>query len=268
MTDIPDIGRVLKEGHPADIEVFDREFEEVASSFASHLQRCYVHFADVLTLPEEQKSPQKLTVATYLLDAANSLMAAWGVLRFGYPVQALDLARRVVELTSVAVYVSDKPSAARGPQLYKLIPSKCVGYAKRHMRHVGQAYGFFSIFDHAHSAMLGIQPVFGSSSDTKTVALPLGPFSVSEREPLFKMASLRLLSSAHNLEGVVEMLLFWSLKRPKRYWVAVGNHIEYRPTAEELMCEASTAEALEVVGKAVEHKLDRYKTMLSQGEDR
>lgn len=268
MVAIPDVGRVLREGHPEDIALFDHDFEQEIASFAGHLERCYTHLLDILNLPEEQKPPERLSVAAYLLDAANSLLAAYSVLRLGYPVQALDLARRVVELTSVAVYVSDRPSAARGPQLYKLKPSKCVQYAKKHMPRIGQAYGFFSIFDHAHSAMLAIQPVFDSAPNTKQLAFPIGPFSVRERRPLFKLVALRLLASVHNLEGVVEMVLFWDLHRPKRYWVPVDNHIEYRPIAEELSCETSTASELERVGKAIQLEIERYKAAIGQERHR
>lgn len=264
MVAILDVQRVLREGHTEDIALFDQEFERETTAFAAHLERSYAHLLDVLTLPEEEKPPQKLTIVAYLLDAANSLMAAYGTLRYGYPVQAMDLARRIVELTSVAAYVSDKPSAARGPRLYKLKPSKCVQYAKRHMPRIGQAYGLFSTFDHAHSAMLPIQPVFDSAPSTKQLAFPLGPFSVGERRPLFKLVSFRLLASAHNLEGVIEMLLFWSLKRPKRYWVAVEKHIEYRPIAEELECEASTAGELDRVGRAIQLELERFKATFVQ----
>lgn len=262
MLTVPQVISIIKSGHPHDVQAFDGEFEADIESFAAHLSRCYFHLHDVLTAPENEKPPHTILMASYLLDGTNSLMAGFSALRQGYPIQGLDLARRVVETTSVAVYVSDNPSIATGPKLYQLSPSKSVKHAKKHMRHVGQAYGFFSQFDHAHSAIFAVHPLFSGSDRRQQAGFPLGPCSVGDKRPLFTIACLRLLTSAHNLEGVVEMLLFWTLRGQKRYWVPVENRIEYRPIDEEVQCESRTAARLQEANSGIEDELKKLEKHL------
>ncbi len=235
-----------------DLRRFDEQLGDCTNTLVAHVRRSYEKLEQVIAKPQRPGREHWSLAALYLWEAATSLMAAYGTLRQGYPIQALDLGRRLVEATAVAVWICDHPKRALDKDFTKVKPSACVSYAKRHMPNVGRSYGFSTLFDHAHSALM--MP-FRTPSQPTTALYQLGPLSVKERPGLFRLAALRLLSDSHNLEGVIEMLFYHGLEGAKRFWVEVETHIEYRPIPEEQECEKATLAALEGANLAFEAEL-------------
>lgn len=240
----------MKHEHDQDLKGFDEAFSADIAAFVEHLQRSFGHLVEIIQAKNTGERQHWPMAALYLWDATRSLAAAFTVLRQGYPVQGLDLARRLVESSAIAVYICDHPTIVKDERLTKLDPGKCVSYAKRHMPNIGRSYGFSSLFDHAHSAMIALLP--SEENHGTEMFYPVGPSSVSHQRTLFHFALLRILADAHNLNGVIEMLFFRGLSAPKRFWTSVEKEIHYRPIEEERLCETDTARKLEEVGALME----------------
>jgi hypothetical protein len=233
---------------------FDHEFVHETLSFAAHTARTYVNLGRILGSSDTVHPSHWFLTAVYMLDSVNSLVAAFTVLRLGYPVQALDLVRRVIETTCVAVYICDHPAVISNRKLSKLPAGECVSYARKHLPNVGRPYGTFSFFDHPHSAML--TPWLAPELDGRPkLEYPLGPSPLKGRPSLFRFAALQLIASAHNVEGATEMLFFPGVEEPKRFWVPAAKGIEYSPIPEELECERQTVSALERLEPSLRQEL-------------
>jgi hypothetical protein len=232
---------------------FDSGFEQETSLFAVHVARTYTNLGAILASSPTPRPSHWFLAATYMLDAANSLVSAFTCVRGGYPVQALDLVRRVIETSCVAVYICDHPRMIYDPKLTKVSAGQCVSYARKHLRNVGRPYGTFSFFDHPHSAML--TPFLTTDSGNLKLGYPLSPSPLHERRSLFRFATLQLVAHAHNVEGVTEMLFFSGLGEPKRFWVPAANGIQYQPIPEERECERKTQAALKQLEPALTQEL-------------
>jgi hypothetical protein len=238
-----DVLRGIRGENKDHLTSFDSEFVQQTSLFAVHAARTYIKLRAILVTSAEPRPPHWFLAATYMLDAVNSLVVAFTGLRSGYPVQALDLLRRVIETTCVAVYICDHPKVISDPKLTKLSAGRCVSYARKHLPNIGRPYGTFSFFDHAHSAMLTPFSTMDSGGKPK-LGYPLGPSPLQERRSLFRFAVLQIVAHAHNVEGVTEMLFFSGLETQKRFWIPAAKGIEYHPIPEERQCEQETISAL------------------------
>ncbi len=233
---------------------FDSKFVHETSSFVAHTARTCAKLSAILASSDKPRPYHWFLAATYMLDAVNSLVTAFMVSRSGFPVQALDLLRRVIETTCAGVYICDHPKVVSDPQLTRLSPGRCVSYARKHLPNVGRPYGTFSFFDHPHSAMLTPFLTVDVGGKPKIV-YPLGPSPLQERRSLFRFAVLQIAAHAHNVEGVTEMLFFSGLEGQKRFWVPAGNGLQYDPIEEERRCEQETVSALQQLEAILKQEL-------------
>jgi hypothetical protein len=248
------------------LSTFDAEFMKETSSFSAHAGRTYINLRAILATSAKPRPCHWFLAGTYMLDATNTLVAAFTGLRSGYPIQAMDLLRRVIETSCAAVYICDHPKVISDPKLTKLSAGKCVSYARKHLPNVGRPYGTFSFFDHPHSAMLTPFSTTDIGGKPK-LGYPLGPSPLKERQSLFRFAVLQLLAHAHNVEGVTEMLFFSGLEGEKRFWVPGSDGIEYAPIPEERDCEQQTVLALRRLEPILSQELLRTRSGVVGGGD-
>ena len=240
---IDEVVQVIRGKNEDQLGSFDSAFMVESPLFAAHAARTYANPSAILSTGTKPRPSHWFLAATYMLDAVNSLVAAFIDLRSGYPVQALDLLRRVIETTCVAVYICDHRELISDPKLTKLSAGQCVSYARKHLLNVGRTYGTFSFFDHPHSAMLA--PFLSPDANGKPkLGYPLGPSPLEGRRSLFRFAVLQLVAHAHNAEAVTEMLFFSGLAGQRRFWASGAEGIHYDPIPEERQCEQETVSAL------------------------
>jgi hypothetical protein len=176
-----------------------------------------VHLPDVLWIQRE---------------AANSMMAAYQLVRHGYWEESLFVVRHALEIVALSVHLWQKPEIQDLFRKNKWDPKKSIGPAGKILPNISRVWGHLS--DHLHpGASLLFRGYLNREREDGRATYTLGGGMYPENEFYFRHAIRDILACGSWLHAAAE-LAFARYVPNRRFWRIEDDVAQWQPVEDEL----------------------------------
>lgn len=211
---------------------FDDNHKSEIRELAEYVSKIYVILGRVLNCAAQSKiTDVEFAITMLLWRGVNSIIASFELIRSGYGIEPLVVARNALETCTTAIDFYKNPKKFEVFQKKKYKSSKSIDEAKKVIPAIGKFYGALTNF-YSHISLFSSYPLY-NEDDTGAAFLATGGVYGEDNEFNLNM-NLSLISFLLSIYLASVEYIFFKFCKKSEFWRSDNiNKLKFNPIKEE-----------------------------------